>query len=131
MKIDIDLRKKGCPNPNCPMHQRRVKQGVDVKYCPECGTKLVFVCAKCFKEIEDKGPKHRICLHCEADAEEKRAKAVGQVKDVAGKAAQAVGVVAAGAAMKVVREQGVKMVDVVVKNGGKVLGSVAKAVIHK
>lgn len=131
MKIEIDLRKKGCPNPKCPMHKKKVRQSVDVDYCPKCGTKLVFVCTRCFKEIEDKGPGHKICLHCQADADEKKAKAIGQVKDVAGKAVQAVGVVAAGAAVKVAHEQGDKIANMVVKNGSKVLGNVVKVILHK
>ena len=131
MKIDIDLRKKGCPNPNCPLNKNKKKQSLKIEYCPKCGTKLVYVCAKCFREIKDEGPNHRICLRCEAEAEEKRDQMIDRAKGVGMKAVQGVGVIAAGAAVKVVKERGTKIADAAIKNGGKILGGVVKAVIHK
>ena len=75
-----DKRKKGCPNEECERHQKKIKLKATEEYCPKCGAKLIFVCAKCFREIEDLDPKHRICKLCEAKKDEKRAEVVNKAK---------------------------------------------------
>ena len=75
-----DRRKKGCPNEDCERHQKKVKLAATEVYCPKCGAELIFVCEKCFKEIEDLGPEHRKCALCEAKAEEQREKIKEAVK---------------------------------------------------
>lgn len=76
-----DKRKKGCPNKNCEMHANGEFQTVENDFCPKCGAELVFVCSKCFTEIEDKGIKHHKCEHCKLEAQEKREKIKETIKD--------------------------------------------------
>lgn len=124
-----DRRKKGCPNESCILYTKKVKQSAENDFCPKCGTKLIYVCAhaKCFDEIEDLGPKHRICSSCEIEIQEKKQKVADGAKNVVGKAGKAVVAVAApvvvGVAGKVVKDgqkgainAGVKAVEGVVKN---------------
>lgn len=84
--MNTDTRKKGCPNPNCIMHQRKLLQKADDYFCPKCGTPLVFVCAKCFSELPGDGPKQRLCSLCAEEAGGKYSEALGKVRDGAGKA---------------------------------------------
>ena len=122
-----DTRKKGCPNEECTQHIKKVKMKSEYAHCPVCGTKLVYVCAKCFHEIEDLGPKHRACKHCEVEAKEKRDQVVDKVKAGAKKAGGAVvaagGAVVVGIGAKVLKDakagaikKGVKLVEGVAKN---------------
>ncbi len=134
----IDRRKKGCPNPDCDCNKRKVKYNPDNEFCPKCGFKLVYVCVKCYKEIEDRGPEHRICDLCEAEKAERNEVAVDKVKAVAGKAVAGIGVVGAGVFAGIVNnseheliKQGSKIVNVVIKNGGKALGKVVEAAIKR
>ena len=126
-----DKRKKGCPNEQCEMHVKKVKQKASINFCPICGTKLIYVCAKCFTEIEDVDDKHRVCKLCEAEAVEKRKKRVDGAKKVAGKAGKgvvgAVVPVAAGIVHAVVKN-GQKDA---VKKGVKVVEDVANAALKK
>lgn len=82
-----DKRLKGCPNEKCVMHIDKKKLNADNDFCSKCGTKLIYVCTKCFTEIEDLGEDHRKCKRCEAEADAKKEKA----KDTAKKAASKVG----------------------------------------
>lgn len=75
-----DKRKKGCPNTICEMHENKVKQKKENDYCPKCGAKLIYVCSKCFKEIQDIDTNHHICKKCEIEKEEKVAKRKEAVK---------------------------------------------------
>jgi hypothetical protein len=100
-----DLRKKGCPNPDCEMNKKEKKYSAKENYCSRCGSELVFVCAECFCKLDDQGPQHRICAACEAkkkmrldavvDAGQKVAvgaeKAGVAIKKAGGKAAQNTG----------------------------------------
>ena len=102
-----DRRKKGCPNESCERHQKKIMLKATEEYCPKCGTKLIYVCSKCFREIEDIDPKHRICSLCEAEGQEKKDAAAGKAKN-AGKAVAGV------------------VVPVVVAAGGKIVKDLQK-----
>ena len=93
----IDRRIKGCSNINCTEHIKKTKYKPDDLYCKKCGAKLVFVCAKCFCEIEDVGTAHRLCSRCEAEAAERKEQIAEKIEDVA----QAAGKAVAGAAVAV------------------------------
>jgi len=94
--MNRDRRVKGCPNEDCRMHSTRKKFSSRFNYCPECGSELIFVCEKCFSEIEDLGPEHRKCRLCEAEEAAKKEK----VKDTAKNAAMIVADVAPGKALE-------------------------------
>lgn len=120
-----DNRKKGCPNLDCSYNKDKNFQKADVNYCPKCGTPLVFVCAKCFCEIEDRGPEHKICAHCEAKADQN----VDRIKDglkkagqIAGSAALAIGSAVAAKALPQVKK-------IVVDKGAKVAVDVVKHIV--
>lgn len=59
-----DKRTKGCPEPGCARHNEHYKYKPDDMFCTLCGSQLVYVCAKCFKEIEDTGDQRRYCEEC-------------------------------------------------------------------
>lgn len=115
-----DKRKKGCPNMECEAHKNKVKRNADDSFCPKCGSSLVFVCAKCFDEIEDLGESHRICLGCEAEAESKKEKAKDMAKNFGKGAFEAGAVVLAAAKKEAVKE--------VAKGAAKVAGKVVKGI---
>ena len=102
-----DRRAKGCPNETCPMHKEKKKQSAENEYCPKCGSRLIFVCEKCFAEIEDIDYSHRKCKRCEAEAAEKKEKTKDAVKNAAGKVSVA-GVAVVGAAVAGIQKEGVK-----------------------
>ncbi len=112
----VDNRKKACPNVNCDTYKKK-KYDVSVNYCPICGEKLIFVCksSKCFKPIEDKGPKHNICEECIAKREDMKAEVENKVKKVGGAAVAAVGAVFSKEIMKVAKDGGKKVAEKVVK----------------
>lgn len=117
-----DRRKKGCPNEACERHQNKIMLKASEEFCPKCGTRLIFVCSKCFNEIEDIDSKHKICKLCEAKEQEKKDKAVGGVKKAGkGVAALAVPVIGgiAGGLVKKGQEgainEGVKFAEKAVK----------------
>ena len=111
-----DNRKKGCPNIDCTYNKDKVFQKADVNYCPKCGSLLVFVCAKCFSEIEDSGPEHKICAHCEAKADQNMDKIKGGVK----KAGQVAGSVAVAVGSAVVAKALPQVKNIIVDKGAKV-----------
>ena len=59
-----DKRIKGCPEPGCARHNEHYKYKPDDMFCTLCGSQLVYVCAKCFKEIEDTEDQRRYCEEC-------------------------------------------------------------------
>ena len=124
--MEKDYRKKGCPNVACERHEKKIRLRSTEKYCPLCGTPLVYVCAKCFDEIEDIGPKHNICLTCEAKKD--------QVRENTGKnarrAASAVGAVAASVGVAFL--SGVtKEASTMAVKGGKAIVKGALKIINK
>ncbi len=112
-----DRRVKGCPNEKCVMHLDKKKLDSDNEFCPKCGTKLIYVCARCFTEIEDLGTSHRKCRHCEAEAEAKKEKAKELGKKAIAKAGAA-GVTVGGAIVAGMQKEGVKQA---VSAGGKIV----------
>ena len=46
----MDSRKKACSNELCKTYKNK-KFNSKINYCPECGTKLIYVCKthKCYK----------------------------------------------------------------------------------
>ena len=84
--MPYDRRVKGCPNENCEMCKKKVKQKPCNDYCPKCGTRLVFVCKKCFKEIQDIDEKHYICDRCGAAIKQRKSAAIEKAKNDLGKA---------------------------------------------
>ena len=61
---DKDKRIKGCPDPGCERHNEHYKYKPTDRFCTLCGSQLVYVCAKCFKEIEDTEDHRRYCEDC-------------------------------------------------------------------
>lgn len=93
-----DKRIKGCPNTECERHNSKHKYKATDKYCTICGSELIFVCAECFKEIEDSPDMHRYCENCKAEKKQDGGKIPHAIKefgrgtkDAAGKGAEAIG----------------------------------------
>lgn len=108
-----DKRVKGCPNESCEMHKEEFKYANDDNYCVKCGTKLIYVCAKCFGEIEDNDEKRKICYRCEAEAKERSNKVKDTVVEIVGGAVDLV--------------PGGKNIDA----GVKIVGDIAKGIFKK
>ena len=121
----IDKRKKGCPNESCERHQKKIMLKATEEYCPKCGTKLIYVCSKCFREIEDIDPKHRICSLCEAEGQEKKDAAADKAKKVGKGAIGLVVPVVIGAGGKIVKN----LQNDAVKKTVKVVEAAAKKVL--
>lgn len=119
-----DRRAKGCPNETCPMHKEKKKQPAENDYCPKCGSRLIFVCEKCFAQIEDIDYSHRKCKRCEAEAIERKEKAKETVKNAAGKVGAAGGVVV-GAAVAGIQKEGSKQAAVA---GSKIVKEAIKVI---
>lgn len=117
-----DKRAKGCPTENCVMHTEKVKQSADNDFCPKCGAKLVYVCKKCFRQIEDVDPKHQICELCEAKAEEKHREWKDKAKGIAAKGI--IPVAAIGAS--IVNKVGKDFEKEVINKGAKVVEAMLK-----
>ena len=69
-----DKRIKGCPEPGCIRHIEHYKYKPDDMFCTLCGSQLVYVCAKCFKEIEDTEDQRRYCEERRKTKKRKRKK---------------------------------------------------------
>ncbi len=134
----IDKRKKGCPNEKCEMHKKKKFQSLENDYCPKCGTKLVFVCTKCFRQIEDIDYKHRICNLCEAKEEEKKQNVINGIKKAKGAAVGIGGIIGTALlipAKDVVFDAGKKVFDdnknVIIENGAKIIENGINKVLKK
>ena len=77
----MDKRKKACPNEKCVDYKKR-KYNNNENVCPICGTNLVYVCksVKCYKPIEDIGPKHCRCEECSAKREDTKDRIINKCK---------------------------------------------------
>ena len=115
-----DNRKKGCPNEACEAHKKEIKWKAEESFCSKCGTKLVFVCAKCFKEIEDIDEKHKLCARCEQERNDNMQK----IKEGAKNAGKAVAAVGGAIAVKAGKDIG----KAAVNKGTKIVEKAAKAV---
>lgn len=122
-----DKRIKICPNENCECYKKKMKYKASDEYCSQCNTKLVFVCAKCFREIEDIDASHRICRLCEAYKKEQKEEAIKKAKKVGA------GVAALGTSIVVGIGKNVSndFKREAIKKGTKAVKSIAKAVIKK
>ena len=87
----MDSRKKACPNEQCKTYKKK-KFNSKINYCPECGTKLVYVCKthKCYKPLDETQPEHEYCMECETNRQDRRDKAVALAKKGGGTFAAAV-----------------------------------------
>ena len=81
---------KGCTNPDCKAYKKIHYKKADA-FCLKCGNQLSFVCAECWKPMED--GKAKYCISCAAEKEQHRAETWDTVKKVGGGAAAAVGAV--------------------------------------
>ena len=93
-----DRRIKGCPNIDCDRHNSKYKYKSSDKYCTLCGSELIYVCAECYKEIEDAPDMHRYCENCKAEKKQDGGKIphafkeLGRgTKDIAEKSTAAIG----------------------------------------
>ena len=59
-----DKRIKGCPDHGCARHIEHYRYKPADRFCTLCGSQLVYVCAKCFEEIEDTEDQRRYCENC-------------------------------------------------------------------
>ena len=75
-----DKRKKGCPNTKCERNKKKYSYKATDQYCTICGEKLLFVCADCFKRIEDTDMRHKYCAICEANREDRKEKRKERLK---------------------------------------------------
>ena len=120
-----DTRKKGCYNPCCERNGKKYLYKTTDNYCTICGVPLVFVCAKCFKKIENLGPDHRLCKLCEAAASDKKEALVKQAKKIEKAAIDVFGGEAAKEVQKVVKI-GVGGAEKLVKTGADAVVRVVK-----
>lgn len=76
-----DKRIKGCPDPDCTRHSEHYKYKPTDRFCTLCGSQLVYVCAKCFKEIADSEDQRRFCEDCKPKQKKDRAEAQDHPKE--------------------------------------------------
>ena len=125
--MTTDKRKKGCPNEDCERHQKKIMLKATEEFCPKCGAKLIFVCAKCFREIDDIDEKHKICSLCEAEAQEKKDAAADKAKKAGKAVAGVITPIIVGVAGKVIKD-GQKGA---INKGVKAVEQVAQEIIKK
>jgi hypothetical protein len=118
-----DKRIKACPNSNCPDSQTRKKYKADDTFCTKCGSRLIFVCAECFKEIEDE-PGHKFCMNCEAKKKHDGGIIQHKVKKIGEKTKEAINSGAVKAGQKI--KQGALVVKAKAPQGLRLLKEGAK-----
>lgn len=79
---------KGCTNFECRAY-KKVHYKKDDVFCLKCGNQLSFVCAECWKPMED--GKEKYCISCAAEKEQHRAEKWDVVKKGGGKVIAVVG----------------------------------------
>ncbi len=126
-----DKRKKACPNEECERHQKKIMLKATEEFCPKCGTKLIYVCAKCFREIEDIDPKHKICSLCEAKEQEKKVAAADKAAKAGKVAAGFVGTIVIGAGAKIAKNLEKDAIDKTVEIAEQVVKKVTNKVLEK
>ena len=88
---------KGCINEECKAF-KKIKYKKDDYFCSKCGTPLVYVCADCWKQMDDDN--ESLCLNCKAKRAQKKEEQVAAVKGAAQDIVEVVGAVgAAGGAV--------------------------------
>ncbi|MCF0134004.1 MAG: hypothetical protein HUJ72_09070 [Blautia sp.] len=107
---------KGCINPECKAY-KKIHYKKDDQFCLKCGTSLSYVCAECWKPMENGDEKY--CISCSAEKEQKKAENWDNVKKVGGGA-----VAAAGAAIVAVPKL-IKDSDNLAKNAKKAADAAA------
>lgn len=119
----MDSRKKACPNEQCKTYKNK-KFNSKINYCPECGTKLIYVCKthKCYKPLDETQPEHEYCRECEANRQDRHDKVVSLAKK-GGKAFAAAVVVPAA---KVAEKKGGLLAKEVAGKGMDVVINVVK-----
>ena len=125
--MESDKRKKGCPNESCERHQKKIKLKASEEFCPKCGSKLIYVCSKCFRQIEDLDPSHKTCKYCDASGQQRKDAAVDKAKKVGKAGIGLVTPVVIGIAGKVIQDAQ----KGVVKKGVEFIESTAKNVIKR
>ena len=113
---------KGCTNPECKVY-KKVHYKKNDEYCLKCGKPLSFVCAECWKPMEE--GKDKYCVSCSAKKEQNRAQKVATVKKYGSQA-----VVLAGTAVVSIPRV-IKNSDKIVKDEKKVVdaaGDIVKMV---
>lgn len=77
----MDSRKKACPNEECKIYKDQ-KFSSKINYCPECGTKLIYVCKslKCYKPLDANNHDHVYCFECDTKRKDQRDKAIDFAK---------------------------------------------------
>lgn len=71
-----DKRSKGCPNEECARNQEKFRYKANEHFCVECGTRLVYVCRKCFGHLDSDSPSAVLCGHCQAEVEDRNDRVV-------------------------------------------------------
>ena len=122
----MDSRKKACPNELCKTYKNK-KFNSKINFCPECGTKLIYVCKthKCYKPLDETQLGHEYCRECEANRQDRHDKAVALAKK--GGAVASVVVVPA---LQVVNKKGGALVKEVAGKGMDVVINVVKKKIQ-
>lgn len=88
---------KGCTNSNCRAY-KKIHYKKEDQFCVKCGQPLSFVCAECWKPMEE--DRERYCISCRALKEQNREKAIENAKKV-GMGAITVMSIVAGAVHKI------------------------------
>lgn len=109
---------KGCTNPDCIAYKKVHYKKTDA-FCLKCGNPLSFVCAECWKPMED--GKEKFCISCSAEKEQHRAEIWDAVKKVGG------GVTTSGAFV-VAAPKMLKDSDKLVKGAKKAAVAVAEVI---
>lgn len=88
---------KGCTNLDCKAY-KKIHYKKEDQFCVKCGQPLSFVCAECWKPMEE--DKEKYCISCLAEKEQKKAQAMDKAKKAGAGALGAMGAVA-GVVMQV------------------------------
>mgnify|MGYP000421978446 CR=1 FL=1 len=110
---------------NVVKHTEKKKYSAKINYCPECGEKLIYVCKShgCFKPLDEAEPEHSYCNECRTKREDRKE----NVKAVAKKGAEVVGVIAVPA-IKVLQKEAPKIAEQVAE---KAINVAAEAIKKK
>lgn len=71
---------KGCVNRECKAYKSKIHYKDNYDFCPQCGEKVEYVCAECWKVLDHNDKKY--CIGCETRRAEKREQNIKKVKSV-------------------------------------------------